>query len=251
MSKCAYVSCFLLFSDQNIYIYSVQDLRPSYQHNQALNISTNQSILAWILTILVWLLYHLTLPRSFAQCSLLPVLQLNANLFFRLVFTILVMDKNKHTNDIHHCILESKRITRNVFAGRLLAIIHGFIVWSTMCSAFNSVLECTLSFHVYTDSRSQSDCLKKVFRTPEKGLLIDSRIRCQFYEDRKITEAFWIVDRRSSAESSANPEPCEALQSILSRNKKSWDPMLELNSSNRCTLSSTKTKALDCIDWDW
>jgi hypothetical protein len=125
----------------------------------------------------------------------------NHDLSSQIDYVICLADFINTTNIIHWFSIKCKRMTRNVLAAELFAMIHDFDVSSILKSILIKMLDIVVSLILVTNSKSLYKCLIRLSITIEKRLMMNVMIFRQFYERREITEMIWIHDINNSVDS--------------------------------------------------
>jgi hypothetical protein len=99
----------------------------------------------------------------------------NSDLFSQIDYVICLAD-DIHANILHWFSIKCKRMTRNVLAVELFAMIHDFDVDSVLKSILIKMLVIDISLILIIDSKFLYDCLIRLDITIEKRLMINVMI---------------------------------------------------------------------------
>jgi hypothetical protein len=176
----------------------------------------------------------------------------NHDLSSQIDYVICLIDSINTTNIIHWFSIKCKRMTRNVLAAELFAMIHDFDVSSVLKSILIKMLDKVVSLILVTNSKSLYDCLIRLSTTIEKRLMIDVMILRQFYERREITEMIWIHDINNSVDRMIKIKSSTVLKTMIDINQ------INLNTTEwvkrvttRKTINQSKrTESDEMIEWD-
>ncbi len=142
----------------------------------------------------------------------------NSDLSSQIDYVICLADAT-HENILHWSSIKRKRITRNVLAIELFAMIHDFDVDFVLKVTLTKMIDTFISLILITDSKSLYDCLIRLSTTIEKRLMIDVMTLRQFYERREITEMIWIHDINNSIDSMIKIKSSTVLKTMIDINQ--------------------------------
>jgi hypothetical protein len=141
----------------------------------------------------------------------------NRDLFSQIDYVI-CLTNSKHVNIVHWSSIECKRVTRNVLAAELYALVHNFDLDAVLKATLSAILDRFVFLIFCIDSKSLYDCLIKLDTTQKKRFMINVMSLRQSYERRKITKMKWIHEVNNSIDSMIKNKAFSTLKTLIDIN---------------------------------
>lgn len=148
------------------------------------------------------------------------------NLPSRLIFVIVLNEKNMCANILLYTSVKSKHVARSVMAAELYAAAQAFD-YATLRLALNEIPGRMFTMTLYTDSKSLYDKIVGMCTTTKKKLPLDLSTLCESYELRELSHVVWILSEQNSAIEMTKESPFPAFKNLPTTNrldlkKKCW-----------------------------
>jgi hypothetical protein len=132
---------------------------------------------------------------------------------------VIDLTDSTYANVLHWSSVKCKRVTRNVLAIELFAMIHDFDVDSMLKVILTKMIDTFVSLILMSDSKSLYDCLIRLNITVEKRLMINVMTLRQCYERREIIKMKWVHEVNNSVDSMTKIKSSSTLKTMIDINR--------------------------------
>jgi hypothetical protein len=143
----------------------------------------------------------------------------NDDLSSQLGYVIFLSDKDGCCSPLHYSSHKSKRVTRSVLGGEVMAFADAFDMSIIIRHDLANILNRKLPISILTDSLSLFDVISKSTITAERRLLIDLAAAKAAYAARELEHVGFIRTQYNPADSFTKVSRCPILEDILRNGK--------------------------------
>ena len=148
----------------------------------------------------------------------------NADLTSQLGHICFLGDKTGAAAPVHFKSYKSRRVTRSVMAGEVIAFSDLFDVAATLASEIGTVLGKKIPVQLFTDSKSLFDVISKGSRTSEKRMMLDIAASREGFRDKVISDIGFVRSSRNLADGLTKPMNQAMLREVLANGHLNVEP---------------------------